>query len=178
MSSLSGEKLVRKRKRDDGTESWTGNKETMTKSQSGPQLSQKKMTCMQVNHVRIFFSNSGLIAIDLEYTWQISSGKWEEICGRPGRLHTLHTGNVTAFVCRGASPWSWSSRLQQDRPRTFSGYLNLKREINDFDFTNLGLCNPQEIDWSTVDPWDDVRASGFHMHSCDGNSLACLRPTS
>ena len=55
LSSLSGEKLVCKRKRDDGTESWTGNKETMTKSQSGPQLSQKKMTCMQVSNVRIFF---------------------------------------------------------------------------------------------------------------------------
>ena len=33
LSALSGEKLVRKRKRDDGTETWTGNKDTMTKSQ-------------------------------------------------------------------------------------------------------------------------------------------------
>jgi len=42
LSALSGEKLVRKRKRDDGTETWTGNKDTMTKSQYGPQLFQKK----------------------------------------------------------------------------------------------------------------------------------------
>ena len=34
---------------------------------------------------------------------------------------------------------------------------------------HLGSCNPQEIDWSTVDTWDDANASGFHMHSCDSN---------
>lgn len=147
LSALSGEKLVRKRKRDDGTETWTGNKDAMTKSQYGPQLFQKKRRWVVAGS---FSRTQGLpssIRSALSES-QARNGR-RFVGGQEDNFHTLRLEMWFGFACE-VLPRGPGQVDYRKTDRELFEDISVREMI----LLHLGSCNPQEIDWSTVDTWD------------------------